>query len=77
MATHYSNGDKILQAVLADEKLAQWGEYEPTGDETVFDALNSSNPIIRTVAMIIDGQENSSTTKEIYTQITQYLTQAL
>lgn len=77
MATHYSNGDKILQAVLADKKLAQWGEYEPTGDETIIDALNSSNPIIRTVAMIIDGHENQSTVKEVYTQITQFLTQTL
>lgn len=27
MATHYTNGDRILQAVLADPKLAELGEY--------------------------------------------------
>ena len=54
MATHYSNGDRILQAVLANEKLAQWGDYKPTGDETLSDALVSTNPTIRAVAMIID-----------------------
>ena len=32
MATHYTNGDRILQAVLADPKLAELGEYIPTGD---------------------------------------------
>ena len=30
MATHYTNGDRILQAVLADPKLAELGEYTPT-----------------------------------------------
>lgn len=77
MPTHFSNGDRILQAVLSNEKLSQWGEYEPTGDETVSDALSSSNPVIKAVAMIIDGQENNSTQKEIYTQVTQFLTQML
>ena len=77
MTRHYSNGDKILQAVLANDKLSQWGEYKPTGEETISDALFSENPTIRAVAMIIDGQENNSTQKEIYTQVTQYLTQTL
>jgi hypothetical protein len=77
MAKHYSNVDKILQAVLANEKLSQWGEYEPTGEETISEALSSSNPTIRAVAMIIDGEENNSTQKEVYTQLTQFLTQAL
>ena len=39
MATHYTNGDRILQAVLADPKLAELGEYIPTGDETIVDVL--------------------------------------
>lgn len=77
MTKHYSNGDKILQAVLNNENLIKWGEYEPTGEETISDALFSENPTIRAVAMIIDGQENNSTQKEIYTQVTQYLTQML
>ena len=35
MTTHFTNGDKILQAVLADAKLAELGEYTPTGIETI------------------------------------------
>lgn len=35
MAIHYTNGDRILQAVLADPKLAELGGYISTGDETV------------------------------------------
>lgn len=73
MAIHYTNGDRILQAVLADPKLAELGGYTPTGDETVADALDSENIIIRAVAMIIDGNENQYTTKEIYTQVSNYL----
>ena len=68
MAIHYTNGDRILQAVLADSKLAELGGYTPTGDETVADALDSENIIIRAVAMIIDGNENQ------YTQVSNYLT---
>ena len=77
MKTHFSNGDRILQSVISNDKLSQWGEYKPTGDETVQDALYSSNPVVKAVAIIRDGQENGRTQKEIYTQVTQYLTQTL
>ena len=85
MVTHYTNGDRILQAVLADPKLAELadpklaelGEYIPTGDETVADALDSENATIRAVAMIIDGNENQYTPKEIYTQVSNYLTTSI
>ncbi len=74
MATHYTNGDRILQAVLADPKLVELGKYTPTGDETIADALDSENTTIRAVAMIIDGSENQYTQKEIYTQVSNFLT---
>ena len=69
MVTHYTNGDRILQAVLAE-----LGEYTPTGSETIVDALDSENATIRAVAMIIDGNENQYTQKEIYTQVSNFLT---
>ena len=74
MATHYTNGDRILQAVLADPKLAELGEYTLTGNETIVDALDSENATIRAVEMIIDGNENQYTQKEIYTQVSNFLT---
>ncbi len=74
MAIHCTNGDRILQAVLSDQKLAEWGGYIPTGDETVADALDSENATIRAVAMIIDGNENQYTPKEIYNKVSNYLT---
>lgn len=77
MTTHFTNGDKILQAVLVDAKLAELGEYTPTGIESISDALDSENAIIRAVAMIIDGNENRYTQKEIYNQVSNYLIQKL
>lgn len=77
MTTHFTNRDKILQAVLADAKLAELGEYTPTGIETISDALDSENAIIRAVAMIIDGNENRYNQKEIYNQVSNYLIQKL
>lgn len=74
MVTHYTNGDRILQAVLADPKLAELGEYTLTGNETIADGLDSENATIRAVAMIIDGNENQYTQKEIYTQVSNFLT---
>ena len=63
--------------MLADAKLAELGEYTPTGIETISDALDSENAIIRAVAMIIDGNENRYTQKEIYNQVSNYLIQKL
>ncbi len=77
MNTHFTNGDKILQAVLANPDLVELGKYTPTGIETIYDALDSENIIIRVVAMIIDGNENMYTQKEIYNQISNYLIQKL
>ena len=53
--------------------LDESGENIPTGDETIVDALNSENTTIRAVAMIIDGNENQYTQKEIYTQVSNFL----
>ena len=77
MANYYTNGDKILQAVLADSGLAEWGDYTPTGEETIAQALYSSNVIVRTVAMIIDGNESHLSEKDIYKQVSNYLIQNL
>ncbi len=77
MATHYTNGDKILQAVLADLKLSELGNYTPTGNETLDEALDSENVVIRAVAMMIDGNDNNDTKKEIYTAVSNHLKQTL
>ena len=77
MTTHFTNGDTYLQALLADAKLAELGQHSQTEIETISDALDSENAIIRAVAMIIDGNENRYTQKEIYNQVSNYLIQKL
>jgi hypothetical protein len=73
-----NNKDKMLQLVLSDENLIRFYEYNPADYPTIQDALDSENPIIVTVAKIIDGVNGSSdkgTFKEIYNEIINYLNQ--
>lgn len=73
MAKNLTNGDKVLQAVLSDEKLINQRNYNPTDFDTIVDALNSDNAVVCAVAKIINGKENNATDKEIYIEVTNYL----
>lgn len=68
-----TNADRILHAVLNDSKLIEYGEYDPKEYETLFDALQSDNPYVCTVAKIIDGGRADKTKKQIYNDIANYL----
>ena len=68
-----SIGDKMLQAVLMDEKLMAFGEYSPDECTSLVRALSSDNCIVNAVARIIDrGRMNASET-EIYREVSEYL----
>lgn len=73
MAKHLTNSDKILQSVLYDQKLCKQYNYEPSDYETISDALVSDMPIVCAVAKIIDGNENKSTEREIFNEVSNYL----
>lgn len=73
MGKYFTNGDKILQAVLSDQRLSKYAEYSPADFETISDALNSENRIVCAVAKIIDGNERKLTEKEIYNEVSNYL----
>lgn len=74
MATKYlKNSDKILQAVLSDAKLAELGEYNPDDIPSIDDAQFSDNPVIKTVALLINGINTKLSEKQIYNQILDYL----
>ena len=54
MAKKYvTNGDRILQAVLADEDLIRFGEYNPAEYNDLNIALYSNNLVIKNVDQII------------------------
>lgn len=77
MAKYLTNGDKILQAVLSDQRLCEYAEYSPADFETISDALDSDNPIVCAVAKIIDGNERNLTEREIYNEVSNYLKQTI
>jgi hypothetical protein len=71
--TGLTNGDKMLQIVLNDTHLVNYGEYNPGDYETVDDALNSECAIVVAVAKFIQGHQRKYTSKEIYNEIQNYL----
>lgn len=68
-----TNGDKILKAVLADERLITCYEYNPNDYDSILDALNSDVTIIKAIAYIINRNEEKATEKEIYNEVSNIL----
>jgi len=68
-----TNSDKMLQIVLSDKNLFEYGEYNPVDYETIEDALISENAIVVAVAKVIQGLQRSSSEKEIYNEVSNYL----
>jgi len=77
MVKYLTNGDKILQAVLSDQRLSEYAEYSPAEFETISEALDSDNPVVCAIAKIIDGNQRKSTEKEIYNEVSNYLKQTI
>ena len=73
MSSYKSNGDKILQAVIADERLIKYYDYDPNDYNSITDALESDIPVICAIAQIINGIEQKSTEREIYNEVSNYL----
>ena len=59
--------------MLNDPKLISLGEYRPQDYETIFDALNSDNAYVNTVAKIIEGGRMGKTERQMYNDIANYL----
>ncbi|MCW2260111.1 MULTISPECIES: hypothetical protein [Sphingobacterium] len=73
-----NNKNKMLHLVLSDEKLSFFYEYNSDEYTTIENALNSENPIVVTVAKIIegiDGNPDKGVYKETYNEIINYLNQ--
>jgi len=73
MKTRITNNDKMLQIVLGDQKLVEYGEYNPADYETIEHALISENTIVVSVAKLIQGFQRNSSDKEIYNEVSNYL----
>lgn len=73
MTGYKTNKDKMLSAVLLNKKLMEYGDYSEKDFATFDQALVSQNPVVRTVARIIQGHSDGNTSKNIYNEITDYL----
>lgn len=71
--TYTPNKDKMLQAVLLNERLMKVGNYTPSEIGSIYSALDSDNCVINTVAQIIQGAENGASERELWKQIFDYL----
>ncbi|MCD7932567.1 MAG: hypothetical protein LUH15_15110 [Tannerellaceae bacterium] len=70
---NFTNSDKMLQIVLSDTKLSEYGEYSAEEYNTIDSALNSENAVVVAVAKMISGIQRGSTPKEIYNEVSNYL----
>ena len=69
--------DKMLQMVLDDPRLQEFYEYSRKDyDEDIYEAINSDNAIVASVAKIIvelNGSDDPSEQKRVYQTIFKYL----
>lgn len=73
MAKQLTNADRLMQAVLSDAKLAEYGEYNPDDYATIDDAIVSDNFCVQAVAKIIYDKEQNQSDKEIYNDVSNFL----
>lgn len=73
MAKQLTNADCLLQSILADAKLIEYGEYNPDDFSTLDEALISDNFCVQAVAKIINDKERNQSDKEIYNDVSNFL----
>ena len=71
------NYNKILEAVLLDEKLMEYAQYEPSEISSLECALSSKNAIVSAVATIVEGLSEDMSEKEIYNTVNDLLKKKL
>lgn len=68
-----SNNEKILDAVLSDERLMQYGGYTESDFCTMASALDSDNCTVKAVALIIKRMSEGVEERELWKEINNYL----
>ena len=70
---YITNNEKMLQAVLLDERLMKFGGYSPADIGNIHQALDSDNYVINAVAQIIKRTNEGATMQELWKEINTYL----
>ena len=73
MSMYQSNSDRLLHAVIADERLINFYGYNPDDYNSISDALNSDIAVIQAIAQIINRNEQKATEREIYNEVSNFL----
>lgn len=77
MPSYKSNSDKVLQAVLLNEGLMKYGNYDERDCSSIDVALTSDNFVVHAVAQIISGHLHDGTEASIYREVADYLKQTV
>ena len=70
---YITNNEKMLQAVLLDERLMKFGGYSQADIGNIYQALDSDNYVINAVAQIIKRTNEGATMQELWKEINTYL----
>ena len=70
---YINNNDKMLRAVLMNERLKEFGKYDDSEVNTIYQALDSDNYVINAVAQIIKRTEEGASERELWKEINEYL----
>ena len=70
---YINNEDKMLHAVLMNERLMEFGNYELNEIGSIYQALDSENHVINAVAQIIKRTGEGASSNELWKEINEYL----
>jgi hypothetical protein len=70
---YIKNTDKMLQAVLLNERLMKFGNYNVSDISKIDQALDSDNYVINVVAQIIKRTNEGASDKELWKEVNEYL----
>lgn len=70
---YINNEDKMLHAVLMNERLMKFGNYNLNEVGGIYQALDSENYVINAVAQIIKRTGEGASVNELWKEINEYL----
>ena len=70
---YINNEDKMLHAVLMNERLMKFGNYNLNEIGGIYQALDSENHVINAVAQIIKRTGEGASSNELWKEINEYL----
>lgn len=70
---YINNEDKMLHAVLMNERLMKFGNYNLNEIGGIYQALDSENHVINAVAQIIKRTGEGASVNELWKEINEYL----